>query len=78
MEQVELELEDVTMELKNLKLKRNKNIVCKSFPYNENNLEIIRNAIKLISYRKNEYRLTYDENVIFVERISGPKLYFHC
>ena len=72
MEQVELELEDVTMELKSLKLKRNQSIVWKSFPYTENNMEIIRNAIKLISYRKNEYSLTYDENVIFVEKDIWP------
>lgn len=37
----------------------------KSFPYNKNNLEIIKNVIRTIHI--NEYRITYDENVIFVE-----------
>ena len=72
MELNELKLEDVKIELKSLKLKKNKNLVWKSFPYNKNNLEIIRTAIKIISYRKNEYRLTYDENVIFVEKDIWP------
>ena len=72
MEQVELKLEDVTMELKSLKLKKNQNIVWKSFPYNENNLETVKDAISLISYRENEYRLTYDENLIFVEKDIWP------
>ena len=72
MEQVELKLEDVTMELKSLKIKKNQNIVWKSFPYNENNLETVKDAISLISYRENEYRLTYDENLIFVEKDIWP------
>ena len=72
MKQTELKLEDVTSELKGLKLENNKNIVWKSFPYNQNNLETVKNAIKLISYRKNEYRLTFDENMIFVEKDIWP------
>ena len=54
MELIELKLEDVKRDLKSLKLKKNENIVWKSFPYNENNLEIIKNAIDNISKRKNE------------------------
>ena len=72
MELIELKLENVTIELKSLKLKKNQNIVWKSFPYNENNLETVKNAINLISYRENEYRLTYDENLIFVEKDIWP------
>ena len=71
MELIELKLEDVTMELKNLELKKNQNIVWISFPFNENNLEIVKNAINIIS-PKNEYRLTFDENVIFVEKSIWP------
>lgn len=69
---IELKLENVTIELKSLKLKKNQNIVWKSFPYNENNLETVKDAINLISYRENEYRLTYDENLIFVEKDIWP------
>jgi hypothetical protein len=72
MELVELKMEDVKIELKSLKLKKNQNIVWKSFPYNEKNLQTIKNVIRLISYRKNEYRLTYDENLIFVEKDIWP------
>jgi hypothetical protein len=72
MELVELKMEDVKMDLKSLKLKKNQNIVWKSFPYNEKNLKTIKNVIRLISYRKNEYRLTYDENLIFVEKDIWP------
>jgi hypothetical protein len=72
MELIELKLEDVTMELKNLKLKKNQNIVWKSFQYNENTLETVKDAISLISYRDNEYRLTYDEDLIFVEKDIWP------
>lgn len=72
MEETKLELEKVVSELKNLKLENNKNIVWKSYPYNQNNLETIKNAIKLISYRKNEYRLTFDEDIIFVEKDIWP------
>ena len=71
MELIELKLEDVTRELMSLKLKKNQNIVWKSFPYNENNLETVKNALNIIS-RKNEYRLTYDENFIFVEKSIWP------
>ena len=45
MKQIELKLEDVKRDLKSLKLKKEKNIVWKSFPYNEDNLEIIKSAI---------------------------------
>ncbi len=72
MEKTEIKLENVTSELKSLKLENNKNIVWKSFPYNENNLETVKTAINLISYRKNEYRLTFDENIIFVEKDIWP------
>lgn len=71
MELIELKLEDVKMELKNLELKKNQNIVWTSFPFNKNNLETVKNAINIIS-SKNEYRLTYDENVIFVEKSIWP------
>ena len=68
MEFVELQLEYVKVELKNLKLKKNQNIVWKRFPYNQNNLKIVKIAINSISNRNNKYWLTYDENDIFVEK----------
>ena len=71
MKQIELKLEDVKRDLKSLKLKKEQTIVWKSFPYNKNNLEIIRSAISTIS-TNNEYRITYDENVIFVEKDIWP------
>jgi len=68
----ELVLEDVKRELKKLKFKKNQNMVWKSFHYNKKNLETIKVAINIISKRDNEYRLTYDENVIFVEKDIWP------
>lgn len=66
MERVELKLEFVKSELMDLKFK--KDIVWKSFPYNKNNLKIVKTAIKVLSNKNNLYRLTYDENVIFVQK----------
>lgn len=71
MELIELKFEDVKKDLKSLKLKKNQNIVWKSFPYNKNNLKIIKNVISTIP-NKDEYRITYDENVIFVEKDIWP------
>ncbi len=63
-----LDLDYVFNELKKLKLEKDQNIVWKRFPYSENNLNVIKSAINIISYRKNEYRISYDENEIFVEK----------
>ncbi len=68
MDELNLDLDYVFNELKKLKLEKNQNIVWKRFPYSENNLKIVESAINIISYRKNEYRISYDENEIFVEK----------
>jgi len=39
-----------------------------SFPYNENNLKVVENALKKLNLRKDEYILTRDENLIFVKK----------
>ena len=39
-----------------------------SFPYSENNLKIIKKSLKELNWNKEEYRVTYDENFIFVDR----------
>jgi hypothetical protein len=68
MDEMNLDLDYVFNELKKLKLEKDQNIVWKRFPYSENNLDVIKSAINIISYRKNEYRISYDENEIFVEK----------
>jgi len=39
-----------------------------TFPYNEINLKVVENSIKKLNWQKDEYILTYDENLIFVEK----------
>ncbi|MEN4019004.1 MAG: hypothetical protein PQ975_10195 [Methanobacterium sp.] len=39
-----------------------------TFPYNKKNLEIVENSLRKLNWNKNEYRLNYDENLIFVEK----------
>ena len=39
-----------------------------TFPYNEINLKIVEDSLKKINWDKNEYILTHDENLIFVEK----------
>lgn len=39
-----------------------------TFPYNKKNLEIIEGSLRKLNWRKDEYILTHDENLIFVEK----------
>lgn len=39
-----------------------------TFPYNDNNLEIVKNSLKKIKRNRECYSLYYDENLIFVEK----------
>ena len=32
------------------------------------NLEIVKNSLRKLNWNKNEYNLTHDENLIFVEK----------
>jgi hypothetical protein len=61
---------DVIEQLNELKLKKDQTLVWISFPYSEKNLKIIESSIKKISQNAGEYRVTFDENIIFVERDS--------
>ncbi len=38
------------------------------FPYSKNNLEIIKKSLKELNWNGNDYRLTYDENIIFIDK----------
>jgi hypothetical protein len=39
-----------------------------TFPYNRKNLEVVEIALEKLNWRKEEYILTHDENLIFVEK----------
>ncbi|MBI5679322.1 MAG: hypothetical protein HZC47_00260 [Methanobacterium sp.] len=39
-----------------------------TFPYNEDNLKIIGGIIKKLNWSRDEYTLSYDENLIFVKK----------
>ena len=39
-----------------------------AFPYNKINLKVVEDSIKKLNWRKDEYILTCDENLIFVEK----------
>ncbi len=64
----EITLEETLEKLRYLKLKKTKSIVWVSFPYSTKNMEIIEDALIKVFQSKKEYRLTYDENIVFVEK----------
>ena len=39
-----------------------------TFPYNKEKLEIIEGSLRKLNWRKDEYILTHDENLIFIEK----------
>ncbi len=39
-----------------------------TFPYNRENLKVVKNALDKLNWRNDEYILTHDENLIFVEK----------
>lgn len=61
---------DVIAQLKELdvKLKRkDAEIAWTSFPFSEDNLQVIRKTLKKVR-NNDKYRLSYDENDIFIEK----------
>jgi len=64
----EITLEETLEKLRYLKLKKTKSITWVSFPYSTKNMEIIEDALTKVFQSKKEYRLTYDENIVFVEK----------
>lgn len=59
---------EVIAKLKDLKSEKNENIVWVTFPYSKHNVEVVKTAVNKISRKKNDYRLTFDEKIIFVQR----------
>ena len=39
-----------------------------NFPYSKSNLKIVEESLKELNWNKKEYRLSYDENLIFVNK----------
>lgn len=39
-----------------------------TFPYNKKNLKIVESSIRKLKWRKEEYSISYDENLIFVKK----------
>lgn len=65
-----IRLTEIIEKLEYLKSENNKPIVQTSFPYSKQNLKTIKDAVNKISQKTDEYRLTYDENTIFVQKDS--------
>jgi hypothetical protein len=38
------------------------------FPYSKSNLKIIKESLKELNWNRKDYRLTYDENIIFIDK----------
>jgi len=38
------------------------------FPYSKTNLEIVKESLKELNWNREEYRLSYDENLIFIDK----------
>ena len=64
----EIKSSEVIEKLKDMKGEKKKNIVWVSFPYSRHNVEIVEKAVNKVAETKNDYRLTFDENLIFVQR----------
>lgn len=70
-ESVNIKSEDVISQLKEMDIiirETGKWLVWVNFPYSQQNLEIIKDSLKRLNWKKNEYRLNYDENEIFIEK----------
>lgn len=39
-----------------------------TFPYSKSNLEIVKESLKELNWNREEYRLSYDENLIFIDK----------
>ncbi len=37
-------------------------------PYSESNLKIVEESLKELNWNTEEYRLSYDENIIFIDK----------
>ena len=38
------------------------------FPYSKINLKLIKESLKELNWNRKDYRLTYDENIIFIDK----------
>ncbi|MCZ3367159.1 MULTISPECIES: hypothetical protein [Methanobacterium] len=38
------------------------------FPYSKSNLKLIKESLKELNWNRKDYRLTYDENIIFIDK----------
>ncbi|MCE5215314.1 MAG: hypothetical protein LLF83_11445 [Methanobacterium sp.] len=59
---------EVLGKLKTLESNETEDLVWVSFPYSEQNLEFIKFATKRIFKNDQDYRLTFDADIIFVQR----------
>jgi len=53
---------------KNLKTAEDNSMVWITFPYNPANLEIIKKSLKVLGWDESDYNLSFDENLIFLEK----------
>jgi len=62
---------NIKEQLKKLERKsgdKNTCIVWVKFPYSRSNLKLINESLKELNWNIKDYRLTYDENIIFIDK----------
>lgn len=64
-----VEFKSVITELINMKKKveNGENLAWVSFPYTKNNLELVIKTLQHLEWPKDQYHISYDENLIFVD-----------
>jgi hypothetical protein len=68
---ITIESVDVAQKLKKMDEnlgKGSRNLVWTSFPYTEDNLKTVKKSLQKLQWPKNQYRLFFDEENIFVEK----------
>ncbi len=59
---------EVIRKLKTLKNNNSEDLIWVSFPYSKQNIKIIKFATKRIFKNDHQYRLTFDTDIIFVQK----------
>lgn len=48
--------------------KKNTCVAWITFPYSESNLKIVEESLRELNWNREEYRLSHDENLIFIDK----------
>lgn len=65
---IESEVMEKLMNLNTYRIGKGSCVAWTTFPYNKTNLKVVEDSIKKLNWKKEDYILTCDENLIFVEK----------